>query len=489
LVAGSTSELATVLDAARKQFPLHLMLPVFTAALFALAIGYGLQPLALGVFVCGLISWPVMFALDRRRRTTTLEYKLDDSQNEKFTALIHAFNGVASCRGLWRVPQEWDQQDWKRNAGAAVTIARQAIGARIGLPSLIKSNLSFPSFPLGKETIYFTPDAVLIVARNSVAALRYGDCDISASTTRFIESDGAPTDARVVDETWQYVNRNGGPDRRFSNNRRLPICVYGQIELKSKSGLNEQIHCSRPEVASDFAMRVVALRNTNNEPTTKTEPTARRANNETISETAASFAGESERARTLALEHGKFWKFLLVQELLTSKVAALKKECSALREAVDPSVPTRHLTGLEFADWVGAEMDGLSTSMSAMSAILKNDIPNALGKPDSADDATDILKIVKSLFDACDPFISFERDLRLADPPKGLKPLSDAFRGITLSIAEDLQRASEDWARAVDGLQNGSHNFQVNITFNSFPQLTTASIELEKIRKNPAKYL
>jgi hypothetical protein len=247
-----------------------------------------------------------MFALDRRRRTTTLEYKLDDRQNEKFTDLIHAFNGVASCRGVWRVPQEWDQQDWKRHAGAAVTVERRAIGARIGLPSLVKSNLRFPSFSLGNETIYFAPDAILIVARNSVAALRYEDCDISASTTRFIESDGAPTDAQVAGETWQYVNRNGGPDRRFSNNRRLPICVYGQIDLKSKSGLNERIHCSRPEVASDFAVQVLALRNINTEHlilpesvcrSTRTEPTPRQVRNEGIGETASAFAGQSERAR------------------------------------------------------------------------------------------------------------------------------------------------------------------------------------------------
>src|SRR5262249_28138346 len=159
---------------------------------------------------------------------------------------------------------------------------------------------------------------------------RYEDCDISASTTRFIESDGAPTDAHVVDETWRYVNRNGGPDRRFSNNRRLPICVYGQIDLKSKSGLNVRIHCSRAEVARDFAMRVLALRNTNNELSilpekvspTKTQPTPYQGKHEAISETTSAFAGLSERTRTLALERGKFWEFLLVQELLASNVAA-----------------------------------------------------------------------------------------------------------------------------------------------------------------------
>ena len=72
LVAGSTSELAPLLDAARKQFPWHLLVLAVAAVISAVAIGYDLQPLAVGAFVFGLVAWLLMFALDRKRRTTTL---------------------------------------------------------------------------------------------------------------------------------------------------------------------------------------------------------------------------------------------------------------------------------------------------------------------------------------------------------------------------------------------------------------------------------
>ncbi|GAA4966012.1 hypothetical protein HD597_007004 [Nonomuraea thailandensis] len=40
------------------------------------------------------------------------------------------------------------------------------------------------------------------------------------------------------DSTWRYVNVKGGPDRRFKNNARLPILLYGRLTLRSHSGLN-----------------------------------------------------------------------------------------------------------------------------------------------------------------------------------------------------------------------------------------------------------
>jgi hypothetical protein len=43
-----------------------------------------------------------------------------------------------------------------------------------------------------------------------------------------------------------------GPDRRFGNNRKLPICLYAEIDLKSSSGLNDRINCSRSNGAEEF---------------------------------------------------------------------------------------------------------------------------------------------------------------------------------------------------------------------------------------------
>jgi hypothetical protein len=181
---------------------------------------------------------------------------------ERFEALGLAFGALAGCSRIWRIPLERQEADWKRNAGVSKTVERKQISLGRANPSLVKSNVEFLQVPLGKETLYFTPDAILVIAGAVVAAFRYNDVEIVSRQSRFVEDSAAPSDSRVVGETWRFLNRNGGPDRRFNNNRKLPICLYGEIDFKSSSGLNERIHCSRVDVSEGFASAVVAMRAT-----------------------------------------------------------------------------------------------------------------------------------------------------------------------------------------------------------------------------------
>ena len=98
------------------------------------------------------------------------------------------------------------------------------------------------------------------MAAGSVAGLSYGDLEVVCSQTRFIEDGTPPPGAVVVGETWRYVNRKGGPDRRFNNNRQLPICLYGEIDFKSASGLNERIHCSHIDPSEGFVSAVATYK-------------------------------------------------------------------------------------------------------------------------------------------------------------------------------------------------------------------------------------
>ena len=77
-------------------------------------------------------------------------------------------------------------------------------------------------------------------------------CDL-LRILQFIEDGSVPQDSKVVDYTWRYVRKDGGPDRRFSNNRQLPIAQYGYIEFTSQTGLNLHFHISNLEYSQQFA--------------------------------------------------------------------------------------------------------------------------------------------------------------------------------------------------------------------------------------------
>ena len=92
--------------------------------------------------------------------------------------------------------------------------------------------------------LFFLPDQVFVFENGKYGAVNFDSLQIYATPTRFIEGEGVPSDAEIVDHTWLYPRKDGGPDMRFSNNRQIPIAQYGYIELSSQTGLNLQFHVS-----------------------------------------------------------------------------------------------------------------------------------------------------------------------------------------------------------------------------------------------------
>jgi hypothetical protein len=262
LVADSTFELTPKLNAARKQLRLHLIIPVLFCAIIFIEIANDWQS---SIAITALIFF-------RYYLTVSLKYNLRDDQIRKFERLSNSFHQLMRSRRTWRIPMEARESDWKRHAGASSTVERKPISLSVGTPALIKSNIEFLCVPLRNKSLYLTPDSILIIGGNSVAALRYDDLDIGCTPTRVIESEQVPDDAELVGESWQYVNKNGTPDRRFGNNRKLPICLYAQIDFKSTTGLNERVQCSRLAASEEFVGSTVAMRHSDGTSITQAQP-------------------------------------------------------------------------------------------------------------------------------------------------------------------------------------------------------------------------
>jgi hypothetical protein len=195
---------------------------------------------------------------DKLTKTVVLFYELDDSISPSYQRLHDAFDHLASCRGKWHVEASGSISDWKRNAGAGYLERRRPIGLTKGQPPYVKTNIVVPVIPSGRQTLYFFPDRVLVFDSGNVGAISYDSLALNVWSNQFIESQSLPGDATVVGYTWQYVNRSGGPDRRFNNNRQIPIAMYVYIHMTSNSGLNELLSLSRTEVGSFFKAAVIA---------------------------------------------------------------------------------------------------------------------------------------------------------------------------------------------------------------------------------------
>jgi hypothetical protein len=206
-----------------------------------------------------LISVPVAIWLDRYRRSIKIKYEVEGVAKMVAATLSETFQELRSCAAVWNIHAAGLTADWKRNAGATRLNDRKKIALRFDRPSCLRGSVAFPAIKTGSQEFYFLPDAVLLVKDKSVVALAYQDLLVENRSTRFIEEDSIPSDAEVVGRTWKFVNKNGGPDRRFNGNRELPICSYGEMSFRSESGVNCIIQYSRISKGDRFSKAMVIL--------------------------------------------------------------------------------------------------------------------------------------------------------------------------------------------------------------------------------------
>jgi hypothetical protein len=196
------------------------------------------------------------FALHARHKQkikTRLHYEFDQQAAVRFQAVRDALQPLWSCEKLWRVERRQFTSDWKRNAGAGSLNYRKRIAAGVLTPPNVECNLQILAINFDSGQLYFFPDRILLARGKQFGAIAYDDLHIESSITEFIESEeSVARDTRTVSYTWRYVNKDGGPDRRFNNNYQIPIVLYGELWLRSGSGFNLLLQTSRPEAANEF---------------------------------------------------------------------------------------------------------------------------------------------------------------------------------------------------------------------------------------------
>lgn len=197
-----------------------------------------------------VLSLVAVYQYDQFKKNVVLMYDLEGSSLSSYQDLFGAIDALARCGAVWHVTARGNVYDPRYHAGAGQLINRRRLAVGYRDPPYIKTNLSVPFLPMGGHSLYFLPDYLLVYASNGVGAIAYSDLSVSADTTQFIEDGFVPYDAVVVGHTWRYVNKNGGPDRRFNNNRQLPICKYEELRIASSTGLLDVVQASRIGVSN-----------------------------------------------------------------------------------------------------------------------------------------------------------------------------------------------------------------------------------------------
>jgi hypothetical protein len=146
----------------------------------------------------------------------------------------------------------------KYHGGATRLIKTTSLAIDLYAPWRVAANVPIPSFSAGQERLCFFPERLVILhgsgSGERIGAVPYQQVQLDVSPSRFtLASASAPGGTQLLGHTWQYVNKNGSPDRRFKNNRQLAVIACENILFCSESGLREQVMHSSPGLGKELA--------------------------------------------------------------------------------------------------------------------------------------------------------------------------------------------------------------------------------------------
>lgn len=248
-ISCQSNEIIKALEKSYKLFRYDYLIALLSPYPIVLIMGYFMIEYSLDelyiIILLPLTFWIILVAIVHRleinRRKVILNYNFCGNQNEYNKKIIEGVKELINCKRIWYVKNAYVIQntyDYKINSGANYIYDRECIEISKGNLPWTKTNISIPRLTIENRKLYFMPNGLLIYSNKRLRYLNYTDLEIEASMISFNESENLQSDSEIINYTWQYVNVNGGPDRRYSNNYQIPVCLYGQLEIKYK---NEQI--------------------------------------------------------------------------------------------------------------------------------------------------------------------------------------------------------------------------------------------------------
>jgi hypothetical protein len=185
-----------------------------------------------------------------------MDFEETERARAAYATLVRAFSALTSSNRQWDLTSDRDTDRVKERTVANRTIERHPIRVEFARNDLIEFDGQAMRFENHNgEDIYIYPGIALMPRADSAFALiDIREVDLQASGTNFHEHEDVPPDAEVTGNTWAKANKDGSPDRRFSNNYAIPVCAYGLVTFRSAGGVHEEYMFSNLHATVGFSL-------------------------------------------------------------------------------------------------------------------------------------------------------------------------------------------------------------------------------------------
>ncbi|UPM50129.1 DUF4236 domain-containing protein [Synechococcus sp. A10-1-5-1] len=184
----------------------------------------------------------------------SLAVEMDAECRASYLQCQHSFDALTRCASIWDVTSGSDVDRVRSRSAAAMSIERSTTKClRQGVPGISSPELPLVFLNRNGADIYVYPGFfVMYESPSRMGILDMAELEVSYESTRFIETEAVPPDSSRVGEVWEKSNKDGSRDKRYAENRQLPVMEYGEITFRSRSGIYEKYMFSDARQAGSF---------------------------------------------------------------------------------------------------------------------------------------------------------------------------------------------------------------------------------------------
>lgn len=171
---------------------------------------------------------------EAKEKLNNIQYDvdLDLSEEEKgcYEEFCQKFEILLTSDKVWRVNSS--ERTSRIKSSAQYSVIRTATSIGVGVFNYIKSQYDVPIINDGTVQLYFYPKFLIAATSSSAfSVVPYSSVSLNGLRRLFNENEAPPADSKHLGYTWKYINKSGGPDKRFSDNRQIPVMEYGDLTI------------------------------------------------------------------------------------------------------------------------------------------------------------------------------------------------------------------------------------------------------------------
>jgi len=183
-----------------------------------------------------------------------LDIEFDEEMKTAYNLVLDNFKKLINSQKIWDITRSENQNRVTTRSAASTAIVRTEVKFDFqNLEDIQYQNKALYFKNANGADLYFYPNFIVMKNKNDFGVIGLNELDFDFSETSFVEQEAVPSDSKIIDTTWLKVNKNGTPDKRFKDNKEIPMVRYGTITLNTETGVNEEYQFSNYESCEEFS--------------------------------------------------------------------------------------------------------------------------------------------------------------------------------------------------------------------------------------------